>query len=323
MLSEDLFEKILLEPVRNGANHLYIVSGYATAAMAFHHMESIRQIRDDIKIDLVVGMCPRDGLTVSNHNGFKKLVEDDYAGSFQCSYIMSSPAVHSKVYIWGTDNEPSSGFTGSANYTQNAFRSRQREVMSPCSVDNAFEYYQQLLPDTIYCTHNDAENFIQIYNDNYTRRRERIVEQEEDGLAIPDHIVGLPKVEISFLANDGTLPDRSGLNWGQRPELNRNPNQAYIRLPSTIYRTDFFPENKIHFTVLTDDNKILICTRAQANGKAVETPQNNSLIGVYFRNRLGLPSGAFVTKEDLQNYGRTNVIFYKIDDETYYMDFAV
>jgi len=68
---------------------------------------------------------------------------------------------------------------------------------------------------------------------------------------------------------------------------------------------------------------VLICTIAQDNDKAIETPQNNSLIGEYFRNRLGLGYGAYVSSLDLQRYGRTDVDFYKIDEETYYMDFSV
>jgi hypothetical protein len=49
----------------------------------------------------------------------------------------------------------------------------------------------------------------------------------------------------------------------------------------------------------------------------------NSLLGEYFRNRLGLPNGAFVTKADLDRYGRTDVVFYKFDDEEYLMDFSI
>lgn len=48
----------------------------------------------------------------------------------------------------------------------------------------------------------------------------------------------------------------------------------------------------------------------------------NSELGEYFSYRLGLPSGAKVTKEDLERYGRTDVDFYKLDEETYYMDFS-
>jgi len=74
--------------------------------------------------------------------------------------------------------------------------------------------------------------------------------------------------------------------------------------------------------VLTDDNKVMICSRAQQNGKALRTPSNNSEIGIYFRQRLGVPLGDAVQLSDLENYGRTDVCFYKIDDETYFMDFS-
>jgi hypothetical protein len=78
------------------------------------------------------------------------------------------------------------------------------------------------------------------------------------------------------------------------------------------------------FTVITDDQKTFICTRAQKGdeGQAIETPQDNSILGRYFRERLGLPSGAFVSTEDLRRYGRMDVTFYKIDDENYYTDFS-
>ena len=42
----------------------------------------------------------------------------------------------------------------------------------------------------------------------------------------------------------------------------------------------------------------------------------------YFRMRLDLPNGFFITKEHLEQYG-TDVDFYKIDNETYYMDYSV
>jgi hypothetical protein len=68
---------------------------------------------------------------------------------------------------------------------------------------------------------------------------------------------------------------------------------------------------------------VLICTRAQDNAKAVHTPHNNSLIGEYFRSRLGVPSGGPVKLINLNRYGRHDVDFYKIDDETYFMDFSI
>jgi hypothetical protein len=133
----------------------------------------------------------------------------------------------------------------------------------------------------------------------------------------------IEQVKISLLSSrTGEVQNKGGLNWGQRP--GREPNQAYIQLPPDVYNSDFFPRAPQCFTVVTDDNKIFICRRAEKDeqGQTIHTPQNNSYLGEYFRNRLGLANGAFVTRNDLERYGRTDVIFYKVGDE-YYMDFHV
>lgn len=80
---------------------------------------------------------------------------------------------------------------------------------------------------------------------------------------------------------------------------------------------------KTRFAVLTDDGQSFIFHRAQDNRKALHSPDDNSIIGKYFRSRIGVEDGAFVYRMDLENYGRTNVTFTKINDETYYMDFSV
>ena len=330
MITDNLFNTLLVEPVsQNGANKLYVVSGYATSAMAFHHLENLRQSNVEIQVELIVGMCGQDGLSESDHKGFQQLMQSDFAGSFECSYLVNTIPVHSKVYTWYRDNTPICAFTGSANYTQKAFGKYQGEAMAVSDPERGINYFRSLIPSTIYCVHPEAEDFVQIYNNKYFARKRREVAQQENQ-EMPAQIIptlaGLETVRVSLLdfRNSTTLPPRSGLNWGQRPEEHREPNQAYIHLPASIYRTSFFPPKTVHFTVLTDDAKVLICTRAQEEyGKAIHTPHNNSLIGEYFRNRLGVASGAPVSLGDLHRYGRTDVDFYKIDEETYYMDFSV
>ena len=116
-------------------------------------------------------------------------------------------------------------------------------------------------------------------------------------------------------------PMRSGINWGQRPEYNRNRNQAYINIPAKIGCSGFFPDRFEQFTVLTDDGDSFIFVRAQDGGKGLETTQDNSLIGAYLRTRLGVGSGEYLTRHHLVEYGRTDVTFKKIDPETYLLDF--
>jgi len=328
MLTTDLFDKVLIQPAQHGANQLYVVSGYATAAMAFRHLEDLKKNNHQPKVELIVGMTPADGLSRSNHKGFQKLMQTVYTEGFSCRYLTEIPPVHSKIYAWFNDDKPVCGFVGSANYTQTAFGKNQREVVTESDPQQGFEYFQELIPKTVYCNDNEAENIIQLYNTRSHARvkRERGIIQSSEietaDVMVEPGLASLPSVTLTLLDKETGKPSqRAGLNWGQRPK--REPNQAYINVPSSVYKTDFFPEKTIHFTVLTDDGQVLICVRAQQNGKAIETPRDNSLIGKYFRNRLGIPDGASVKLEDLLRYGRTDVSFYKIDDETYFMDFSV
>ena len=103
----------------------------------------------------------------------------------------------------------------------------------------------------------------------------------------------------------------------------RNKNESYIPLPAPIARSGFFPLNKQHFSVITDDKHHLIIRVEQGKDKALTTPMSNALLGEYFRNRLGLANGAYINRSDLEKYGRTDVTFYKFDDEQFYMDFSV
>lgn len=323
LFTDNLFSTVLLQPAHNSANDLYIVSGYASSAMAFHHAEKLKQQNSNIKIHLIVGMTARDGLSKTNHLGFKNLMEQELAGKFECSYLINRYPIHSKVYSWLHNNTPVKGFAGSVNYSQQAFVSKhQGEVATECNPIQAYEYYQSLVDDSIFCTHQDAEDVISSYSDNrFVQPNQEAIKEESTRY---NSIFGLEKVTVSLVSRKlADVAPISGLNWGQRE--GRESNQAYIQLPSEVYNSDFFPIKATHFTISTDDGKILICTRAQKDnqGHAIETPHNNSLLGEYFRHRLGVANGELVILEDLHNYGRTGIDFYKIDEENYFMDFSV
>ena len=318
MISDRLFDRVLVEPVRQGADRLFVVSGYATATMASQHLNHVKDTERRISVALILGMTPTSGLNRRDHLAFQGLTQGHELGEFRCSYLMADKKpVHSKVYIWTHGERPLAAYTGSANYTQNAFWGRQREVLTECDPEEALAYYRSLGTDTIFCDHGEVEQYVTIGD----VRRQRV---EGEGGDVEDvgevQTEGLEHVTCSLLTRGGQIHTKAGLNWGQRDH--REPNQAYIPVTAEVDRSGFFPPVKTHFTVLTDDGKVLICTRAQDGGKAIQTPAGNSQLGEYFRNRLGLPNGAFVRKEDLERYGRTTVDFYRIDDDTYQMDFA-
>lgn len=317
----DFRDTVLLEPLENGADSLKIISGYATHTMASWHITEIAtRSFMPIEITLIVGMCPLDGLSVDVHNGFQSIVERngiDDLSEFTCQYVFEGPPVHSKLYIWEYAGEPVSAFLGSANYTQAAFSSARKELLQCCDPVEALEYFQSIEPHSIYCTHSEVEDYVNF-------KQTHPVLDAEEGPLVSLKGAGVQSVTLSLLTQKNDVGFGSGINWGHRKNgLKREPNQMYIPLPISVAHSGFFPLGKKHFSVLTDDSKQLILRVEQQNDKAITTPLNNSLLGEYFRNRIGAANGAFVTKQDLVDYGRTNVTFYKLDEEQYFMDFSV
>ncbi len=317
VISTNLFNEILANPFNEGANKLLIVSGYATANMVARHVAYLKSVSTQkLTVELIVGMCVQDGLEIQNHESFKEIQKREEV-NFKCQYVINRPAIHSKLYIWLKNDVPYKSFIGSANYTQNAFSQSMREIVSETNPALALDYYNEILGETINC--DDDETIASSNIELYTRKR--IIKDFTAPETAPSVYYDLPKVTLTLLDGNGKVPEKSGLNWGQRP--NRNHNEAYLNVPSVIGRTDFFPSVGTTFFVETDDNKQLICVRAQQNGKGIHTTFRNADLGEYFRYRLELASGEMVTVEDLLRYGRTNVDFYKIDEESYLMDFSV
>lgn len=324
LISKNIYEKILLEPINRGYTDLKIISGYASAPMVSHHFETIEKKDLEINsIELIVGMAPNDGINISDYQGFIENKNTFYKHRFDCKYIYVPPSIHSKLYIWGNVEGDVEAYIGSANYTQNAFiRKGNEEILSLCDGKTALDYYYGLDNRTIYCDHSDVKEEFLIYSredmlKNSRRKRDVLNKGEfKDETAIGSSV----KLPLVSQKSGGEVPGKSGLNWGQRS--GRDKNQAYLSLPSKIYRTNFFPPVGETFSLITDDDKTLICVRAQENGKAIQSTQNNSYMGEYFRNRLGLASGEFVKKEHLLKYGRTDVEITKIDDDTYYLNFS-
>lgn len=316
MITDNLFEKILVNPAKD-FNQLKIIAGYASPAMANKHLTNIP---DRIFIDLIVGMAPLDGIGKGSHVGFQKL---NRSGRFNCNYLITQPPVHVKSYIWLKDGKPGLAFTGSGNYSQNAFMV-SKGTLEAFAIDDGSEcnaLFESLKSHSANCLDADIGTKINFYDEFLNRSEQlRLLQHAHD--TIPDQMEYPDCVQLSLLSSrDGKTHNQSGLNWGQR--YGREPNQAYIPVPAEIARLGFFPNRARHFTMITDDGQSFDCAIAQDGDKAIHSTENNSILGRYFRQRIGVPLGNFVTRDNLESYGRTNIRICKIDDETYFMDFSV
>lgn len=322
LLSENHTNEILFAPLAGDVNELYVLSGYAAPTMLSWYIKNLyHKVQSPLRISLMIGMASFDGISASVHEGFVQLVHEEKPQEIEkleCSYIFDDPPVHANLYIWAKDGIPVKAYTGSAFFVQRSFVGHHRqEIMAECDPVQALEYWNSLVDRSIYVQHAEVEEYIQIYPTHPILDAENAL---VEGFDIQNQEC-YEIARLSLITRTGEPGVHSGLNWGQRE--NRNPNEAYISLPSRIAKSGFFPLEKRHFTAITDDRHQLILRIEQQNNKAITTPARNSDLGEYFRNRLGLANGAPVTRADLDRYGRTDVVFLKLDDETYYMDFSI
>lgn len=354
VIDRDLFDYALINPMKSdrSLDRLCIVSGYATHAMASRHLIASNGMKKPLSVDLVYGMAGVDGVRKEDHIGFlslEKKSEFDFAGSFLCSYVNRPGSIHSKLYVWCRGNVPVRAFIGSANYSQKGFsQAKHMETLAECDPVSALGFFYRSKEASVDCANvNQERDFpAKLRGHQFLQKRDPVLMIETDEKS---PYKGCLKIAVSLVIEKGpkagTVGEGSRLNWGvlsdgspRRNKKNdpnsaaRDPNQAYIALPMPIQKSGFFPEyntlakesgSQQRFTVLTDDGKVFSCVRASGDyGKEIETPQDNSELGRYFRQRLGLPSGAYITVQDLKRYGRHDVVFYKIDDESYVMDFS-
>lgn len=346
---KSLFDYALIRPMFSSQHPdtLRIVSGYATHAMASRHLLETTAQKKHLAVDLIYGMAGVDGVRKSDHLGFISLEghrEFQYLGDFACSYVKKPKSVHSKIYVWCRGEIPVRAFIGSANYSETGFNSVSRtETLAECDPASALDFFWETKKATVPCAKaNRDKDFppkLRGYEIPSKFNQSLMIETDENS-----PYKGCLKIVIPLVNEKGHLGEGSGLNWGvmsdgtprlsnkKNPKSFRNPNEAYIRVPKKIAMTGFFPDynplakhkdEQTRFTIITDDGETFSCVRTSGGfGKEIETPQDNSELGRYFRKRLGLPDGAYIDVKTMKRYGRLDVTFYKTQDESYVMDFS-
>lgn len=288
-----------------------------------------------INVEIILGMT-KSSLSQKKHEDICRLLrflnESKGMPGISCRYISNGPEVHSKLYIWGNQDNtieflPGFAYCGSLNYTMNAFYKR-RESVSMCEPLSAFSYYKELLPDTIDCFDPTVSEKIK----NVVSGGPEVDEPDnsEHDYLVYDQATPEATLTVSLLRSDGSDTGYgSGINWGIRKNgTKRDQNQAYIPYNHKDKKEGFFPdrinkddENCPMFRVITKDFGAFHMRMAQAGNKALHSVESNAILGEWIRKKIGAPSGGYVTKQMLELYGKTYVTFRKYADGTYLLDF--
>lgn len=335
MYTEKLEETVLLNPaIELGCTSLKIITGFTDTECIYRHLINLSDLGKNNKfsVDLILGMTSGVGLTKKKHKDINRLISriqsNQKMPEFICRYKIRGADIHSKVYIWFKGNEPIIAFCGSANYSMNAFFKR-RECMTNCDSKEAENYFNTLEKDTILSTDANVKKIIKF------SRKTRDTEIENDNLENLswDMFAGKSPVDtckISLLqANGKETGYGSGLNWGIRKNgTKRDKDQAYIPYNAKDKKDGFFPlkekpevKNNPIFKVVPKDFPPFFMRVAQAGNKGIHTAESNALLGQFFRKKLNIPSGTFITKKMLEDYGKTYVIFKKYENDVYLLDF--
>ena len=322
------FEQYIVRDIYNsGYRNLKILSGNVSPILVTKILDEF----SDLNLKIYVGMVSQDGISEFTHLAFQHLVKR-YVNRLDVFYQITKPGQHSNVYYWenplnlGLDQKKV--FVGSANFTLNGFYHRNEILVEhDGDVEQLFDHL-----NIIDCTSTNVSEEIIIHHD---KESELIVLYEDEQL----DIFSLTKdgelesyyesINIPLTIRGGDTPPKSGINWGHNGrnglrQPTRTGNEAYLSISKQVHRErpHFLPQRREKMLVLTDDGEMFVCKVAQEERKAIETCDNNSILGAYIRQRIGVASGTFIETRDLIRYGRDSVQLTKIHEGLYLLNFA-
>lgn len=120
------------------------------------------------------------------------------------------------------------------------------------------------------------------------------------------------------------VPEKSGLNQWNAGGRRRDPDEVYIAYQAVDRNRapSFFPPRDTPFLLHLPDGTDISAKVCQDSGKAIMSNPNKVLGKWLLRKVFELPEGTLVTYEMLEKYGIDSVVFTKLGDLEYSVDFS-
>ncbi len=120
------------------------------------------------------------------------------------------------------------------------------------------------------------------------------------------------------------VPEKSGLNQWNAAGRPRDANEIYIPIPAWIHQKlpNFFPPRDQAFELTLPDRSVMSAKVCQDDSKALMSNPNSALGKWLLRDVLNLNERELLTYDKLQAIGLDTVVVYKIDNNTYDIDFT-
>lgn len=234
-------------------------------------------------------------------------------------------ACHSKCYLWLNGNTPIKGLIGSANFSSNGLFNDYRETL--LEVDENQLYVMKGYIEIILNSAKEC-NTVEL------KESEKIEETYDKAVC----------KMILYDPRTGQTHNGHGLNWGFA-NANVRPNDACIpirmehirKYPKLFPALQPDPESRkgtlkevIEFVW---DDGVVMQGRLEGSQplpnseikfpKQIASFPHKDELGIYIRERLNIPLGQRVLREDLVKYGRDTISVSIIEEGVYYLDFSV
>ncbi len=298
-----------LREIVSGANEIHFASAYVSPGAC--EMFKLSTKSQEKPVRLAIGRAFIDGMARPAREYFLRL--HDVALAQGGGVTVSPDGFHSKLYGTINANGPT-GILGSSNLTENGmgdwveanvrFDGEEANLI----VNEAKRLYMAGVPIP------DAIDQIPLIP---TRRNP--TKDTQDNLPVERGFV-TPGMTISLLDVRGQVPPKSGLNWGFAAGRRRDRYECYIRLPkSLLVQAEYvFAANKtgaIFYANTHNGRTLTLKLQGSQDGiyaKQISTLGNNSELGHWMiHDCLRISDTRPVTLQDLLNYGRTDVTFYR------------
>lgn len=205
--------------------------------------------------------------------------------------------------------------------------------------DNNHIYHFNISKSTLYMLFENMDLLdsfeIDILNDPYSYL-EGLFENNTEILATVANVI-VPEIEpkneerlclrlytIDRSTGIKTVQERSGLNQWNASGRVRDPNEIYIPYPADDRRRSegFFPSRDTQFNLHLPDGNVITAKVCQEDGKAIMSNPNKVLGKWLLRDVFELPEGTVLTYEMLERFGVDSVIFTKLGELEYKIEFT-
>lgn len=329
IFTENLEERIFHAHKDFIATDLIIISGYIGPNPI------LRLSTLPLNTTVIYGMYSTNSISTQLHNCLLNI--DSNFSNIQIQY--SNIPVHSKCYVWIDHGQIVYALIGSANFSFNGLNVPFKEILSEVTPDSfqfLCDYLKQIIQNSISCSSGIPK--INFKNHQITQNNSLI---QVNQLSISNST----SCQMTLIdPKTGDVQPASGLNWGQgNGNVRLNDSCIPIRTehirnfpvmfpPKQSTKT---PKGQIKHTpdpieLVWDDG--IIMTALLEGSQPVDNIQypkqigslpHKDVLGIYLRNRLGIPLDSPIIKADLDRYGRDNIDVTLLQERVYYLDFSI